>query len=93
MSQRFPEDDAVKQDRALRQEHRDKLKAHRGMATWGENLVPLGEFRNAAQEYGRHLNAKEREAEKASYVLGGPNKHFWTTGSHLLDHYSEQGLS
>lgn len=68
MSQRFPEDDAVKQDRALRQEHRDKLKAHRGMATWGEKLVPLGEFHDAVQGYGRRLDDAARRAEKASYL-------------------------
>ena len=42
----------------MSQQH--KLTAHRGMATWGEKLVPLGEFRRAVQRHGRRLDAGER---------------------------------
>ncbi len=38
------------------------LNRHRGLATWGERLVPLDEFRRAAAEAGRALTAAEREA-------------------------------
>lgn len=58
MSNRIPEDPAVKKARA-----QAKLAAHRGMATWGEKLVPLGTFRAAAQEVGRRLSESERATE------------------------------
>ncbi len=58
MSNRIPEDPAIKKARA-----QAKLAAHRGMATWGEKLVPLGTFRAAAQEVGRELAEAERVAE------------------------------
>jgi hypothetical protein len=41
---------------------RAKLTAHRGMATWGETLVPIGDFRRAAAETGLTLSPEEREA-------------------------------
>ena len=37
-------------------------RGHRGIATWGEKLVPLGQFRQAAAEAGRVLAPGEREA-------------------------------
>lgn len=49
----------------------NKLAAHRGLATWGERLVPLGEFRRATAEAGRRLTAVERRAETESF-LGRP---------------------
>lgn len=45
-----------------------KLAIHRGMATWGETLVPLERFRQAAAEAGRALQAGEREAALRSYL-------------------------
>ncbi|MFQ5348927.1 MAG: metallophosphoesterase family protein [Thermoanaerobaculia bacterium] len=39
-----------------------KLTAHRGLATWGERLVPLGEFRAAASAAGHSLSATLRVA-------------------------------
>ena len=47
---------------------REKLTAHRGLATWGERLVPLGEFRRAAAETGRALSAAERQAATGSFL-------------------------
>src|SRR5258707_1146889 len=41
---------------------RAKLTAHRGMATWGEKLVPIGTFRQAAADAGLTLSPEEREA-------------------------------
>jgi hypothetical protein len=38
------------------------LTAHRGLATWGERLVPLGEFRAAAAAAGGQLTAPARQA-------------------------------
>ncbi len=40
----------------------NKLTAHRGMATWGEKLVPLGDFRRATKSSGREFSAHERQA-------------------------------
>jgi hypothetical protein len=45
----------------------EKLTAHRGLATWGEKLVPLGEFREAAAGAGRRLSTVERAAARAHH--------------------------
>ena len=47
-----------------------KLTIHRGMATWGENLVPLAEFRKAAAETGLRLSPEERAEILRSYTAG-----------------------
>lgn len=70
MSQRPPQSREIEQRERLerqRREAREKLTRHRGMATWGEKLVPLGEFREAARTVGRHLTADEASAERAAY--------------------------
>jgi hypothetical protein len=51
----------------------DKLDAHRGLATWGEMLVPLDRFRQAAAEAGRVLSPAEREAAVCSYLEAPPD--------------------
>jgi hypothetical protein len=48
--------------------NREKLTAHRGLATWGERLVPLAAFREAARKAGRRLPAAEREAARRGYL-------------------------
>lgn len=48
-----------------------KLTAHRGMATWGERLVPLDAFRQAARAAGRRLDDDARDAA-VSRFLGRP---------------------
>lgn len=45
-----------------------KLTSHRGLATWGERLVPLGDFRQAATTHGRTLSADDRQAERAVFL-------------------------
>lgn len=45
-----------------------KLTVHRGLATWGEKLVPLERFRQAAAEAGRKLADGERESALRSYL-------------------------
>ena len=40
--------------------------AHRGMATWGDRLVPLGEFRAAAESSGGARSPAERAASAAA---------------------------
>ncbi len=44
------------------------LSRHRGMATWGEKLVPLTEFHRAADESGRRLSRKERAAAAQRFL-------------------------
>ncbi len=46
---------------------RDRLTAHRGLATLGEKLVPLGDFHRAAESHGRALSAAERQRQIAVY--------------------------
>jgi calcineurin-like phosphoesterase family protein len=47
-----------------------KLTIHRGMATWGEKLVPLDRFREAAAGMGLRLSPAEREEALRSYTAG-----------------------
>jgi Calcineurin-like phosphoesterase superfamily domain len=68
MSNRLPEDPAER----LRRE-RERLTAHRDLATWGERLVPLGEFRRAAGEAGRSLSVAERAAAAARHRDAAPD--------------------
>jgi len=63
MANRIPEDEAERRRRA-----RERLAAHKGKATWGETLVPLGEFRAAAAGSGRALSDAEREAARRDYL-------------------------
>ncbi len=65
MTDRNPKDDRS------RKRDTSPLTAHRGMATWGEKLVPLAEFRKATAAVGRELSPEEREAEVAEF-LGPP---------------------
>lgn len=70
MSNRKPEDPA---DRDRRAEERAKLTAHRGHATWGEKLVPLGEFRQAVEKAGRELGEDERAGRREEYLRRAPD--------------------
>ena len=65
MSNRRPDDRHAKDRRA---EQRAKLTQHRGLATWGEKLVPLGEFRRAVANAGRTLSGEARDAEVEAYL-------------------------
>jgi calcineurin-like phosphoesterase family protein len=47
-----------------------KLTIHRGMATWGEKLVPLARFREAAAEAGLRLSPEERAEALQTYTAG-----------------------
>ena len=70
MAQRPPQSRETEQRARLERQRaaaREKLTRHRGMATWGEKLVPLGEFRKAAEAVGRHLSPEEAAAERAAY--------------------------
>ncbi len=65
MSNRKPQG----QDEQRRRE-RERLAAHRGLATWGEKLVPLGSFREATAGAGRRLAPAGRAAATAAYLAG-----------------------
>jgi hypothetical protein len=43
---------------------------HRGRATWGERLVPLAQFREAAQRAGRVLDDEARDGERRRFLRG-----------------------
>jgi hypothetical protein len=51
----------------------EKLTAHRGLATWGERLVPLKAFRAATAATGRRLSPGERETEVLSFIQPAPD--------------------
>ncbi len=75
MSQRPPQSREEGQRARLAEQRRiarEKLTAHRGMATWGEKLVPLGEFRKAAGAVGRRLSEDERRAERRAFASSRP---------------------
>ena len=55
-------------DDAFAREYRQRLSAHRGMATWGEKLVPLTAFREAAADSGRALSSQQRAEESRSFL-------------------------
>jgi diadenosine tetraphosphatase ApaH/serine/threonine PP2A family protein phosphatase len=50
-----------------------QLTVHRGMATWGERLVPLDLFRRAAIAQGRQLSPAERQAAAARFLNKPPD--------------------
>src|SRR3954465_10708110 len=47
-----------------------KLTVHRGLATWGEKLVPLSTCREAAARKGRKLPQEDRESAALAYTAG-----------------------
>lgn len=69
MSNRIPEDSAEKKERAADAPN-EKLVAHRGMATWGERLVPLERFREATRKAGRKLSNRERAEATEAFRQG-----------------------
>jgi hypothetical protein len=68
MSNRIPEDPTAKAAR-----EKARLTAHRGLATWGERLVPLRSFRDATAEAGRQLSAEARAEATEEFLTGRPN--------------------
>ena len=63
MAKRNPKD---RRDRA--QGDKERLEAHRGLATLGDRLVPLAAFREASAAAGRMLADGERRAEAARFL-------------------------
>lgn len=95
MANRIPEDLAEQARRA-----KAKLTAHRGMATWGEKLVPLGEFQRAVAASGRSLAAAERAAAVERFLAGrrdelpieGPFAKILAFGGVYNNHYAFAAL-
>ncbi len=95
MGQRIPEDPAVHKDRST-----DKLTVHRGLATWGEKLVPLDRFREAARQAGRQLSASERSRELESFTerradptpVEGPFSKIVVFGGVYSNHFALEAL-
>ncbi len=90
-----------RQPKELRdEERRAKLTAHRGMATWGERLVPLGEFHRATATAGRTLADEQRAAEAERYLelptdatpIEGPFERVAVFGGVYNNHYALQAL-
>lgn len=79
---------------------KDKLSIHRGLATWGETLVPLERFREAAAASGRVLAPEEREAALRSYLapaadptpVEGPYSRIAVFGGVYSNHYALAAL-
>ncbi|MDX1643622.1 MAG: metallophosphoesterase family protein [Thermoanaerobaculia bacterium] len=67
MSNRLPKDLHDKLA-AQKKQAKEKLAQHKGLATWGEKLVPLGDFRRATAEAGRELPPEERRRAVESYL-------------------------
>lgn len=59
--------------RSLTPEERARLVAHRGLATWGERLVPLGDFHRAAADAGRALDATARAEARREFLVRPPD--------------------
>lgn len=70
MANRIPEDQERRERRAA---ERAALSRHRGLATWGDRLVPLGEFRRAVERSGRALTEAERAGAVADYLAPRPD--------------------
>lgn len=77
-----------------------KLKAHRGLATWGERLVPLHEFRAAVAATGRTLDAEARSLALRTFTRGsddgvaaeGPWKRIAVFGGVYSNHFALSAL-
>jgi hypothetical protein len=52
---------------------RDRLHVHRGLATWGERLVPLERFRSAAAASGQALSPRLRREAAARFLEVPPD--------------------
>lgn len=95
MSNRFPED-----ERQRKQREAAKLTAHRGLATWGEKLVPLERFREATAKAGRELTSAERASAAAGYLepiadglpVEGPYERIAVFGGVYNNHYGVAAL-
>ena len=52
----------------IRHKEASKLTAHRGLATWGERLVPLGDFHRATASAGQKLDDRQRDEAVGEFL-------------------------
>jgi len=79
---------------------RDKLTAHRGLATWGERLVPLGAFHAATAAAGRQLTPAARSEAAQRFLslepdptpVEGPFRKIAVFGGVYNNHYGLAAL-
>lgn len=79
---------------------REKLTAHRGLATWGEKLVPLGSFREATEKAGLALSVAGREAQMREFLapnsdptpVEGPFRRILVFGGIYNNHFALAAL-
>ncbi len=98
VSKRIPKE--IRHRPPSEESQRDKLTAHRGLATWGEKLVPLGSFHDATAAAGRELTATQRETETARYLelpadptpVEGPYSKIAVFGGVYNNHYGLSAL-
>ena len=89
-----------KELREARRAERERLAAHRGLATWGERLVPLAGFREAARNAGRALDAGRRRTAVEDFVaprgddlpVEGPFGRVAVLGGVYSNHYALAAL-
>src|SRR5580700_5992300 len=75
---------------------RTALTAHRGAATWGERLVPLGEFRRAAAAAGQPPDPVAEQAAARAYCqpipdptpVEGPFRRIAVAGGLYSNHFA-----
>lgn len=99
MANRIPEDARDKSSRAD-ERNTERLTAHRGLATWGEKLVPLGRFHEAVAEAGRALDPAAREHEARTFTspipdstpVEGPYSRLAVFGGVYSNHYALEAL-
>lgn len=100
MANRPPQSLVSPTDEALRALHREKLTAHRGLATWGEKLVPLGSFKAATETAGRTLSPEERERQIREFLAAdadptpveGPFRRILVFGGIYNNHFALSAL-
>lgn len=84
----------------LRQQGGSPLTVHRGLATWGEKLVPLEEFRRAAAGIGRELSLSARQGARDEFLersldhvsVEGPHQRIAVFGGIYNNHYALAAL-
>ena len=77
-----------------------KATSHKGRATWGDRLVPLEDFRDAARQFGRELPDAERRTEVAAYLavaedatpVEGPYERVAVFGGVYNNHFALEAL-
>ena len=78
----------------------ERLTAHRGLATWGERLVPIEKFHAITRTTGRQLDSQERSRARTGFLnrpadatpVEGPYKSIAVFGGIYSNHYALESL-